>query len=422
MSLTKEGYKKRIIDKQIEDNLKIFGAISIEGPKWCGKTWTSLNHANSVVYLNNVDNNFNERNLAKMNVDLILDKEYPELIDEWQEVPAIWDGIRFKCDEDKIKGKYILTGSATPVQKDIHHSGAGRICRMKMYTMSLYESGDSTGEVSLQDLFNNQVTNKMTGKVDLKHLIYLIIRGGWPESIGMSENDALKITTSYIDDVLSFDISNIDGVKRDIHKMRMILRSLARNESTIVTDTTIIHDVYSENEIASKNTVLDYLDVLEKLHLLEEQNAFSVNLRSSSRVGKLTKRHFTDPSLVCSILDLDTSKLLNDVNFLGFLFESLVERDLRIYIESVGGNLFHFRDNTTGLEIDSIVELRNGDYGAIEIKLGTDKIEEAAKNLLRFNEIVQKKPKFLCIICGLHEAIIKRDDGIYVIPITALKN
>ena len=422
MSLTKEGYKKRIIDKQIEDNLKIFGAISIEGPKWCGKTWTSLNHANSVVYLNNVDNNFNERNLAKMNVDLILDKEYPELIDEWQEVPAIWDGIRFKCDEDKIKGKYILTGSATPVQKDIHHSGAGRICRMKMYTMSLYESGDSTGEVSLQDLFNNQVTNKMTGKVDLKHLIYLIIRGGWPESIGMSENDALKITTSYIDDVLSFDISNIDGVKRDIHKMRMILRSLARNESTIVTDTTIIHDVYSENEIASKNTVLDYLDVLEKLHLLEEQNAFSVNLRSSSRVGKLTKRHFTDPSLVCSILDLDTSKLLNDVNFLGFLFESLVERDLRIYIESVGGNLFHFRDNTTGLEIDSIVELRNGDYGAIEIKLGTDKIEEAAKNLLRFNEIVQKKPKFLCIICGLHEAIIKRDDGIYVIPITSLKN
>ena len=422
MSLTKEGYKKRIIDKQIEDNLKIFGAISIEGPKWCGKTWTSLNHANSVVYLNNVDNNFNERNLAKMNVDLILDKEYPELIDEWQEVPAIWDGIRFKCDEDKIKGKYILTGSATPVQKDIHHSGAGRICRMKMYTMSLYESGDSTGEVSLQDLFNNQVTNKMTGKVDLKHLIYLIIRGGWPESIGMSENDALKITTSYIDDVLSFDISNIDGVKRDIHKMRMILRSLARNESTIVTDTTIIHDVYSENEIASKNTVLDYLDVLEKLHLLEEQNAFSVNLRSSSRVGKLTKRHFTDPSLVCSILDLDTSKLLNDVNFLGFLFESLVERDLRIYIESIGGNLFHFRDNTTGLEIDSIVELRNGDYGAIEIKLGTDKIEEAAKNLLRFNEIVQKKPKFLCIICGLHEAIIKRDDGIYVIPITALKN
>lgn len=422
MSLTKEGYKKRIIDKQIEDNLKIFGAISIEGPKWCGKTWTSLNHANSVVYLNNVDNNFNERNLAKMNVDLILDKEYPELIDEWQEVPAIWDGIRFKCDEDKIKGKYILTGSATPVQKDIHHSGAGRICRMKMYTMSLYESGDSTGEVSLQDLFNNQVTNKMTGKVDLKHLIYLIIRGGWPESIGMSENDALKITTSYIDDVLSFDISNIDGVKRDIHKMRMILRSLARNESTIVTDTTIIHDVYSENEIASKNTVLDYLDVLEKLHLLEEQNAFSINLRSSSRVGKLTKRHFTDPSLVCSILDLDTSKLLNDVNFLGFLFESLVERDLRIYIESIGGNLFHFRDNTTGLEIDSIVELRNGDYGAIEIKLGTDKIEEAAKNLLRFNEIVQKKPKFLCIICGLHEAIIKRDDGIYVIPITALKN
>ena len=422
MPLTKNGYKKRIIDEKIEKNLKIFGAISIEGPKWCGKTWTSLNHANSVVYLNNVSNNFNERSLAQMNVDLILNKEYPELIDEWQEVPAIWDGIRFKCDEDNKRGKYILTGSATPVTKDIHHSGAGRIARMKMYTMSLYESGDSSGEISLQDLFKNNVKDKLTGKINLKKLIYYIIRGGWPQSIGMKEDESLELTQNYINDVLNFDISSIDGVTRDINKMRMILRELARNESTIVNNNTIIKDVNEENDVASRNTVLEYIDVLEKLHLIENQIAFSINLRSSSRVGKTAKRHFTDPSLVCGILGLTTESLINDVNFLGFLFEALCERDLRIYIESYNGNLYHFRDNTTGLEIDSIVEMPNGDYGAIEIKLGTDKIEEAAKNLLKFNELAKKKPKFLCIISGLNEAIIKRPDGIYVIPITALKN
>lgn len=422
MALTKDGYKSRIIDKKIEKDLKIFGAISLEGPKWCGKTWTALNHANSVVYLNNTSNNFNEKKLAQMNVDLILNKEYPELIDEWQEVPAIWDGIRFKCDEDKEKGKYILTGSATPVTKDIHHSGAGRICRMKMYTMSLYESGDSSGEISLQDLFNNNVKDKLTGKVDLKDLIKLIIRGGWPQSIEMNEEESLELTQSYIKDVLDFDISNIDGVTRDINKMRMILRSLARNESTIVNNNTIIKDVNEDDDIASKNTVLDYINVLEKLYLIENQIAFSVNLRSSSRVGKSAKRHFIDPSLVCGILGINSETLLNDINFLGFLFEALCERDLKIYIESYNGNLYHFRDNTTGLEIDSIVEMPNGDYGAIEIKLGTDKIEEAATNLLRFNDLVEKKPKFLCIISGLHEAIIRRPDGIYVIPITALKN
>ena len=422
MPLTKNGYKKRIIDEKIEKNLKIFGAISIEGPKWCGKTWTSLNHANSVVYLNNVSNNFNERSLAQMNVDLILNKEYPELIDEWQEVPAIWDGIRFKCDEDNKRGKYILTGSATPVTKDIHHSGAGRIARMKMYTMSLYESGDSSGEISLQDLFKNNVKDKLTGKTDLKKLIYYIIRGGWPQSIGMKEDECLELTQNYINDVLNFDISSIDGVTRDINKMRMILRELARNESTIVNNNKIIKDVNEENAVASRNTVLEYIDVLEKLHLIENQIAFSINLRSSSRVGKSAKRHFTDPSLVCGILGLTTESLINDVNFLGFLFEALCERDLRIYIESYNGNLYHFRDNTTGLEIDSIVEMPNGDYGAIEIKLGTDKIEEAAHNLLKFNKLAEKKPKFLCIISGLNEAIIKRPDGIYVIPITALKN
>ncbi|MBR1413917.1 MAG: ATP-binding protein [Bacilli bacterium] len=421
MKLTKNGYKQRIIDSKIADYLKIFGAVSIEGPKWCGKTWTALNHANSVVYLNNTANNFNDKRLADANVELIMNKEYPELIDEWQEVPAIWDAVRFKCDEDNIKGKYILTGSATPNDKDIHHSGAGRIARIKMYTMSLYESGESQGLITVEDLFNNTVNNQLTADVELQDLIKYIIRGGWPEAINLTQEQALDLSYNYLEDVLKHDISAIDGVNRDINKMRRIMRSLARNESTIVNDSTIINDVNDVEDIASKNTILDYIDVLEKLSILENQPAFSTNLRSSGRVGKSAKRHFTDPSLACAVLNLTEEKLLNDFNFLGFLFEALVERDLRIYIESMKGNIFHFRDNISGLEIDSILELANGDYGAIEIKLGTDKIDEAATNLLKFNEIVEKKPKFLCVICGLSNAIYKREDGIYVIPITALK-
>ena len=350
-----------------------------------------------------------------------MNKDFPELIDEWQEVPAIWDGVRFQCDQDKKKGKYILTGSATPNDKSIHHSGAGRIARIKMHTMSLYESGDSEGLVSIKDLFNNKVKNQLVKKVNLNELIYYIIRGGWPESLDMSKEQSLELCYNYLEDVLKHDISSIDGVNRDINKMRMIMRSLARNESTIVSDSTIINDVNDNNDIASKNTILEYIDVLERLSIIENQPAFSTNLRSSGRVGKSAKRHFTDPSLACAILDLTEDKLLNDFNFLGFLFESLVERDLRIYIESIKGNIFHFRDNISGLEIDTILELPDGEYGAVEIKLGTDKIDEAAKNLLKFYDIVEKKPKFLCIICGLSEAILKRDDGVYVLPITALK-
>lgn len=212
MKMTKKGYMPRLIDNSIKENLEIFGAISIEGPKWCGKTWTALNHSNSVVYLNNTADNFREKHLAEMDVNLILDKDKPELIDEWQEVPAVWDAVRFKCDQDKEKGKYILTGSSVPVSDKIHHSGAGRICKMKMYTMSLYESGDSTGEVSLKDLFENKVKNTLVEKVELKRIAELIVRGGWPETINISVKGAMKIAKSYIEAVLDKDIVQIDGV------------------------------------------------------------------------------------------------------------------------------------------------------------------------------------------------------------------
>lgn len=421
MTLAKTQYRERIIDQKISEYLKIFGAISIEGPKWCGKTWTALNHANSAIFLNDSANNFNDKQLAKIDVEMILGKEYPELIDEWQEVPTIWDAVRYHCDKDKIKGKYILTGSATPKNNAIAHSGAGRIARIKMYTMSLYESGESEGIVSLQNLFKNEIKNRPVTPVNLKEIIKFIIRGGWPETIDLPVEQAMELTQSYIEAVLKHDIIAIDGTNRDINKMKMILRSLARNESTIVNDSTIIKDVNVLEDSISKNTILEYIDVLEKLYILENQPAFSINLRSSSRIGKSAKRHFIDPSLACACLNLTEEKLLKDINFLGFLFESLVERDLKIYIESLKGNIFHFRDNTSGFEIDTILELPSGEYGAVEIKLGTDSIDEAAKNLIKFSEMVEKKPEFLCVISGLATAVIKRDDGVIVMPITALK-
>lgn len=425
MKLTKEGYKKRLIDQTIEENLEIFGAISIEGPKWCGKTWTALNHSNSVAYLNNTADNFREKHLAEMDVNLVLDKDKPELIDEWQEVPAIWDAVRFKCDQDSQKGKYILTGSATPASDKVHHSGAGRICKMKMYTMSLYESGDSSGDVSLKALFNEQVKNKLLDKVELKRLAELIVRGGWPESINLSTKGAMKIAKSYIDAVLDKDIVEVDGVRRDKGKMEMLLRSLARNESTVSSNNVLIKDIddnVTEEELTvSRNTVTDYLNVLNRLHLIENQNSFMYKIRSRSNVGKNPKRHFTDPSLGCAVLNITPEKLINDLETFGLYFEALCERDLRIYAESIGAKLYHYRDNNTGLEVDSIVEIADGEYGAIEIKLGSNKEEEAVQSLKKFYELAEVKPKFMCVICGLYDAVIKRPDGIYVLPITALK-
>lgn len=425
MKLTKSGYIQRLIDKEIEENLKVFGAISIEGPKWCGKTWTALNHCNSVTYLNNTADNFREKHLAEMDVDLVLNKDMPQLVDEWQEVPAIWDAVRFKCDQDNVKGKYILTGSSVPVSEKIHHSGAGRICKMKMYTMSLYESGESSGDVSLKDLFENKVKNKLVEKIELKKIAELIVKGGWPETINMNVDGAMKITKSYIEAVLDKDIVQIDGVNRDKQKMEMLLRSLARNESTISFNNVLMknvdNNVTQEDVSVSRNTVTDYLNVLTRLHLIENQNSFMYKIRSRLNVGKNPKRHFIDPSLGCAVLNITPDKLINDLETMGLYFEALCERDLKIYAESIGAKLYHYRENDTGIEVDAIIEIADGEYGAIEIKLGSNKEEEAASSLKKFYEMAEIKPKFMCIICGLYDAVVRRPDGIYVLPITALK-
>lgn len=418
-----KNYMNRLVDEKLDKYLEVFGAVSVEGPKWCGKTWTSLKHSNSAVYLD--DEQTKKSGLLDLN--MILDKEAPELIDEWHIIPQVWDKVRRKCDEDSKKGKYILTCSTElndEKKKQVFHSGAGRIARIKMQTMSLYESKDSSGEASITDMYNNTQKNKSVEVPELKQIANLIVRGGFPANIETKENEIGLIPKSYIESVLDKDID--DDKKRDKNKMRMLIKSLARNESTIVSNQTLIRDImsYSDNDeyIDSRDTIADYLDVLERLYFTDNQSAFITNFRSSSRIGKSAKRHLIDPSLACAALDLNADKLLNDLNTFGFLFESLVERDLKIYMNYLGGELFHFRDNATGMEVDSILEFANGDYATVEIKLGDNQVEEAISNLNKFYKNAEKKPKFMCVITANSKYVFKYEDsGIYVLPITALK-
>lgn len=424
MSLRKENYIDRLIDKKIEEYLSVFGAISIEGPKWCGKTWASLNHANSKVLLDDEET----KEKAKLDLNLILNDEKPELIDEWNLIPEVWDAVRRKCDDTTEKGNYILTCSTkltdAEQKEKIHHSGAGRIGKLEMHTMSLYESGDSTGKVSIQDMLNNNVKNELNEKITLDELANLIIRGGWPSNIKNEGNKSNIIPKSYIEAILDKDIH--DDKKRDVNKMNMLLKSLARNESTVATKSTLLKDIEEkagEKElIESRITMDDYLDVLSRLHIIDNQDAYSENYRSPDRIGKSAKRHFTDPSLACACLDLTKDKLINDLKTFGFMFEALVERDLKIYMDYLDGKLFHFRDNVTGLEVDSILEFNSGEYAAVEIKLGYHQVDEAKKSLIEFSNNTVKKPKFMCVIVGYTDVIAKDPEtGIYIVPITALR-
>ena len=426
MSLKKENYRERLIDSKITKYLKLFGAVCIEGPKWCGKTWTSLNHANSATYMTEKSS----RDLAKVDPKYIFTEERPQLIDEWQLVPNIWDSVRNECDSDHNKGKFILTGSTSLLKEDneseVYHTGTGRIALMKMYTMSLFESGDSTGDVSITDMINNNVKEKHFKKNELPDLAKLIIRGGFPENINVSDEDISIIPQSYLESIITKDIHERKDKKRDSNKMRMLIRSLARNELSTASLDTIIKDISedidSDSRIENRITISDYLGVLQDLHLINNIDAFSTNYRSSKRIGKTAKRHLIDPSLACASLDLSVDKLMKDLNTFGLMFESLVIRDLTIYMDYLDGRLFHFRDNNSGDEVDAILEFKDSNYGAVEIKLTSDGIETAKASLTNFYKNVDKKPQFMCIIVGHYEAIVKDPEtGIYIVPITALK-
>lgn len=425
--MDKENYRKRIIDKTVAEYLSMFGAVCIEGPKWCGKTWTSSFHSSSEIFMGDPSGNFQNRQLAQMSPNLILDGKTPRLIDEWQEVPPIWDAVRYEVDRRGKNGQFILTGSATPNHKGIMHSGAGRIAKIRMHTMSLYESGDSSGVVSLSELCRGIFTPSMTGEVSLKNIIELIIRGGWPGSLGGGIYESPVLANEYLNAVIDDDVYRIDGIRRDSVKMRLLLRSLARNESTTASNKTLVNDIkiIDDGEVDS-NTVGAYLDVFNRLFITENQPPFSSGIRSSVRIKQAEKRHFTDPSLACALLNVTAESLLNDLETLGFLFESLCERDLRIYAQSFGGKLYHYQDYKNN-EIDAVVELPDGNWCAFEIKLGANQIDSAAENLIKISEQIREEPKgkppiFLGVICGLSNASYQRPDGVYVIPITALKD
>ncbi len=423
--MERELYKQRIVDSKVESYLETFGGVCIEGPKWCGKTWTSSFHSKSEIYIADPKGNFQNKRLAELDPTLVLDGESPRLIDEWQEVPSLWDAVRFEVDKTTEKGKFLLTGSSTPKMKGVVHSGAGRIAKIRMRPMSLYEAGKSSSVVSLEKLCNGECENKYTGDVNLKDLIDYIIRGGWPNNQDITLERAQDLPVQYIEAILSSDINRIDGIERNSRKMRLLMRSLARNESTTATNKRLKDDIKDiDDEDITVETVASYLDVLERLFLIENQRPYSSRIRSSVRVKQAEKRHFVDPSLAAALLDITPQMLLNDLETLGFLFEALCERDLRIYAESFGAGLYHYQDYLNK-EIDSVIALPDGEWCAFEIKLGANQIDEAADHLVKIKKSIEKEedgrpPKILCVLCGMSSAAYRRPDGVFVVPLTSL--
>lgn len=425
-------YLPRIIDKQIEKYLRVIGAILIIGPKWCGKTTTAMQHTNSMLKLQSNQKDYYYQ-VAEINPKQLLNGEKPKLIDEWQITPILWDIIRNDVDESNDKGLYILTGSTVVNDSEIMHTGTGRIHRMLMMPMSLYESKDSNGQISLSELFQNPDMDISTCISDLtvEDIAFVACRGGWPESLNIeNKEDQLLIASLYFDAICESDVSAIDGIKRDSNRIRYILRSYSRNISTLAKDKTILSDISNEYGDISKTTYYDYIDALKRLFVIKNIGGWSPNIRSANMIRKGTKKEFIDPSIAIAALDLSPERLMNDIKTFGFIFENLCIRDLTIYINDIGGNIYYYNDNY-GLEADAVLQLKNGDYALIEIKLGSREIEKGAKNLLKLKKLIQEKkdkeklnipnPKFLAIITG-GEFAYTRKDGVKVIPIGCLKN
>lgn len=426
MTLVPEGYRTRLIEGKIQKSLKSAGAVSIEGPKGCGKTWCARSLSNSEYSLVDPNNNFINLRVAKEDPLTALEGEAPHLIDEWQDVPKIWDAVRFTVDKDGGKGRFILCGSSTTDKTKKVHSGAARIIDVKMQTMSLYESGDSSGNVSLKGLFEGDFRTSRDGSPGLEKLAWLVVRGGWPGLLDADETSAGLMLSDYISKLCEEDAQKVDGKNRDIAKLKRFFRSLARNESTMAAKKKLSSDItqYEDDAGLDNDTVNDYLDVLDKLHMIEDQPAFSPNYRSPVRVGKNPKRHLADPSLAAAALRLDRKALMNDLNTFGFLFEALCERDLRIYADTFGGEVYHYHDHN-GREIDAVVELKNEGWGAFEIKLGQESIDDWAAKLIKIRDFMRNdedatEPRFLCIITGMGGSAYRREDGVYVVPITSL--
>ncbi|MDO5853513.1 MAG: DUF4143 domain-containing protein [Thermoplasmata archaeon] len=415
-------YIPRIVDEELETKLKSRGAIYIDGPKWCGKTTTAEKHAKSVVYMQDEDSN--NLAMAEIKPSELLKGKNPRLIDEWQMAPKLWDAIRFSVDQREGHGLYIMTGSVSVKWKEKKHSGMGRMSRIRMRTMSLWESGNSTGEVRLCNLFQPDDVSGHSD-LDLDDIADLVTRGGWPGAAGFDSQTARGIVAEYCDLLLDSEIMSIDGRNRSKDKMKALLKSLSRNTSTQVSNAKLIEDIEAhegKKNSVSVNTISDYLSVLERANVTEDLEAWSTSLRSKDIVRSSPTRHMTDPAIAAYFLNAKPANLKGDLKTFGTLFESLVIRDLRVYAQSIGGEVYHYRDSRD-LEADAIVLLDDGRWGAIEVKLGPSRVDEAADHLKTLAERVDNgtEPSFLAVIIGWGYAYT-RPDGVHVIPIGCLRN
>lgn len=418
-----KNYIPRLIDQILEEELEAFGAVLIIGPKWCGKTTSAISKAKSTLFFQNPDEREQNLKLADVKPSLLLEGDKPRLIDEWQDAPQLWDAIRFSVDQKGEMGQYILTGSTSVDESQIAHSGTGRICKLHMRTMSLFESRESNGEVSIKQLLRNEeIASKSVHSIE--DIARLIVGGGWPSSIGKSLQIKQRQIAGYCNSIVNVEVSTVDGVKRNSDKVRHVLQSYSRHISSQATIHTITSDVAKNYDSIDRKTVSEYINVLKNIFVIEDLPAWSPALRSKTTIATSSTRHFVDPAIAAHFLDASPDDLINDLETMGLLFESLVIRDLRIYVESLNGKLFHYRDHS-GLEADAILHFKNGQWGAVEVKLGNKAIENGAKSLLKLKDKINtdtmNTPAFLAVITANGYAY-QRADGIYVIPIGCLRN
>ena len=422
-------YKNRVIDRLLADKLEAMGAVLIEGPKYCGKTTTGEQQARSVLYM--ADPEIKDRNLtmASTNIKRLLAGDTPRLIDEWQIAPKLWDAIRFEVDHRGEDGQFMLTGSAAPAStSEIFHSGTGRFGWIKMRTMSLWESGDSTGDVSLGGLFSSENEVDGTSNLDIRRIAFLVCRGGWPKaSLKTNERAALIEAREYVESVCRNDISRVDDVQRNAELARRLMRSYSRHQGAQVSVATILADIKSnEASDTTEATVASYINALKRIFVIEDMAAWNPNLRSKTAIRSSDTRYFTDPSIAAAALGLGPDDLLDDPNTFGLLFETMAVRDLRVYAEALDGQVYHYRDKN-GLECDAIVHLRNGRYGLIEIKLGGDNLIEAGATTLKklaskIDTDKMKSPSFMMVLTAIGEYAYRRLDGVLVVPIGCLRD
>ena len=420
-------YYQRVSDKILLDHLESKGAVLIEGAKWCGKTTSAKHIAKSVIEMDRPDMTEQYQQMARINPSNLLEGEVPHLIDEWQIATNIWNAVRYEVDRRGEFGQFILTGSSVPAALDESmHTGTGRIVRMQMRPMSLFESKDSTGQVSLMDLFNKKDISTVDNH-SIDEIAFLICRGGWPAALNHSKKVALKQAFDYYDAVVNDDISRVDRVKRDSERTKRILKSYARNVATQASLETIRSDIISNDvETFDKEALYGYLNALKRIFVIEDSPAWNPNLRSKTAIRTSDTRYFVDPSIAVAALGLGPTDLVNNLELMGLIFENLCVRDLRIYADALDGSVYHYRDKT-GLECDAVIHLRNGSYGLVEVKLGGDQsINEGAESLLKLTSKIDtekmKKPAFLMVLCGVAPFAYKREDGVFVVPITCLKD